>query len=49
LPNGVFCGFAGSVADAFYLFDGLETQLKKYPNQTLRGCIEYAKEWRTGK
>jgi ATP-dependent HslUV protease, peptidase subunit HslV len=49
LPNGVFCGFAGSVADAFYLFDGLETQLKKYPNQTLRACVEYAKDWRTGK
>ena len=25
LPNNVYCGFAGSVADAFYLLEGLET------------------------
>ena len=45
----VYCGFAGSLADAFSLLDGLEASLKKHPDQTLRACIEYAKEWRTGK
>ena len=45
----VYCGFAGSVADAFYLLEGLEQVMAKYPKQTLKSCIKYAKEWRTGK
>ncbi len=29
--------------------EGLEKVISKYPDQTLRSCITYAKEWRTGK
>ena len=47
-PN-IYCGFAGSLADALSLMDGLETVMNKYPKQTLRSCIKYAMEWRTGK
>jgi ATP-dependent HslUV protease subunit HslV len=47
-PN-IYCGFAGSLADAFSLMEGLETVMNKYPNQTLKSCINYAKQWRTGK
>lgn len=50
LENGTaVCGFAGSLADAFTLMEGLETVMAKYQDQTLRACIKYAKEWRTGK
>jgi len=37
------------VADAFTLLEGLEQVMSKYPKQTLKSCISYAKEWRTGK
>ena len=47
--GGIYCGFAGSVADAFALMEGLEKVMEKYPKQTLKSCIHYAKEWRTGK
>ena len=47
--NSVYCGFAGSLADAFALMEGLETVMNKYPKQTLKSCISYAKQWRTGK
>ena len=49
MSDGVYCGFAGSLADAFYLIEGLEQVMSKYPKQTLKSCISYAKEWRTGK
>jgi ATP-dependent HslUV protease, peptidase subunit HslV len=49
MNDGVYCGFAGSLADAFYLIEGLEQVMSKYPKQTLKSCISYAKEWRTGK
>ena len=49
LTGGTYCGFAGSVADAFALMEGLEQVMAKYPKQTLKSCINYAKEWRTGK
>lgn len=49
LAGGTFCGFAGSVADAFALMEGLQQVMSKYPKQTLKSCINYAKEWRTGK
>lgn len=49
LSGGIFCGFAGSVADAFTLMEGLEQIMQKYPSQTLKSCISYGKEWRTGK
>ena len=29
--------------------EGLEAVMSKYPNQTLKSCINYAKQWRTGK
>ena len=37
----------GSVADAFTLLEGLENMMVKYPDQTLKACIKYAKQWRT--
>ena len=37
------------MADAFALMEGLEAVMSKYPNQTLKSCINYAKQWRTGK
>ena len=49
LTDGIYCGFAGSLADAFTLMEGLETIMNKYPKQTLKSCITYAKQWRTGK
>lgn len=49
LADGIYCGFAGSLADAFTLMEGLETIMSKYPKQTLKSCINYAKQWRTGK
>lgn len=49
LSDNIYCGFAGSLADAFTLMEGLETVMNKYPNQTLKSCITYAKQWRTGK
>lgn len=49
LSDNIYCGFAGSLADAFTLMEGLETVMNKYPKQTLKSCITYAKQWRTGK
>lgn len=42
-------GFAGSTADAFTLFERLESKLEKHPNQLMRACVELAKDWRTDK
>ena len=42
-------GFAGATADAFTLFERLETKLEQYPNQLTRACVELAKDWRTDK
>ena len=45
---GVFlAGFAGATADAFTLFERLESKLERHPGQLLRACIELAKDWRT--
>ena len=49
LNENVVCGFAGSAADALTLVERIETQLEKYPNQTLRACVNVAKAWRTGR
>lgn len=49
LHDDIYCGFAGSLADCFTLMEGLETRIIKSNNQTLKACIDYAKEWRTGK
>lgn len=43
----VIAGFAGATADAFTLFERLETRLEQYPNQLMRACVEMAKDWRT--
>ncbi len=45
----VIVGFAGATADAFTLFERLETKLEQYPNQLTRACVELAKDWRTDK
>ena len=48
LGNGnVIGGFAGATADAFTLFERLEAQLEKHPDQLTRACVELAKDWRT--
>jgi ATP-dependent HslUV protease subunit HslV len=43
----VIGGFAGATADAFTLFERLETKLEQYPDQLMRACVELAKDWRT--
>ena len=43
----VIAGFAGATADAFTLFERLESKLEQYPTQLLRACVELAKDWRT--
>ena len=45
--NSVISGFAGSTADAFALFERLESKLEQYKNQLKRACVELAKDWRT--
>ncbi len=42
----VIAGFAGATADAFTLFERLETKLEQYPGQLMRACVELAKDWR---
>ncbi len=43
----VLAGFAGSVADAFALFDKFEGRLEQYRGNLARAVVELAKEWRT--
>jgi ATP-dependent HslUV protease subunit HslV len=45
----VLAGFAGSVADAFTLFEKYEEQLEKYQGNLVRAAVELAREWRTDK
>jgi ATP-dependent HslUV protease, peptidase subunit HslV len=45
--GGVIGGFAGATADAFTLFERLESKLEQYPGQLLRASVELAKDWRT--
>ena len=48
LGNGsILAGFAGATADAFTLFERLETKLERFPGQLTRACVELAKDWRT--
>ncbi len=50
LHNGkVIAGFAGSVADAFALFEKFEKKLEEYRGNLPRAAVELAKEWRTDK
>ncbi|MCL5290384.1 MAG: ATP-dependent protease subunit HslV [Firmicutes bacterium] len=45
----VLAGFAGSVADAFTLFEKFEARLEEYHGNMQRAAVELAKEWRTDK
>jgi ATP-dependent HslUV protease subunit HslV len=47
--GNVLTGFAGATADAFALFDRLESKLEKFSNNLMRACVELAKDWRTDK
>jgi len=47
--NKVLAGFAGSVADAFTLFERFEAKLKEHNWQLQRAAVELAKDWRTDK
>jgi ATP-dependent HslUV protease subunit HslV len=50
LFNGkVLAGFAGSVADAFTLFEKFEAYLEKFDGNLTRAAVELAKEWRSDK
>ncbi len=43
----ILAGFAGSVADAFTLFEKFEEKLERYPGNLSRAVVELAKDWRT--
>ena len=43
----ILAGFAGSVADAFTLFEKFEEKLERYPGNLSRAAVELAKDWRT--
>ena len=45
--GNVITGFAGATADAFTLFERLESKLEKFSNKLMRACVEMAKDWRT--
>lgn len=48
--NGkVWCGFAGSAADAFALLDRFGTKMDAFKGNLRRAAIELAKEWRSDK
>ncbi|WP_018660052.1 ATP-dependent protease subunit HslV [Heyndrickxia acidiproducens] len=50
LFNGkVLAGFAGSVADAFTLFEMFEGKLQEYNGNLTRAAVELAKMWRSDK
>jgi len=50
LFNGkVLAGFAGSVADAFTLFEKFEGKLEEFNGNLPRAAVELAKEWRSDK
>ena len=42
----IIAGFAGSVADAFALFDKFEARLTDCNGNLLRAAVEFAKDWR---
>jgi len=45
--GNVITGFAGATADAFTLFERLESKLEKASNNLMRACVDMAKDWRT--
>ena len=42
----IIAGFAGSVADAFSLFDKFEAKLSDCSGNLVRAAVEFAKDWR---
>jgi ATP-dependent HslUV protease, peptidase subunit HslV len=46
MDGKVLCGFAGSTADVFTLFDRFEAKLKEYSGDLTRAAVELAKDWR---
>lgn len=47
--NQVLCGFAGSTADAFSLFDMFERILDSKKGDLLKSVLEFSKQWRGDK
>ena len=47
--GSVIGGFAGATADAFTLFERLESKLDRHNGQLMRAAVELAKDWRTDK
>lgn len=45
----IVAGFAGSVADAFTLFQKFEEKLERYPGNLSRAAVELARDWRSDK
>jgi ATP-dependent HslUV protease subunit HslV len=45
----VIAGFAGATADAFTLFERLESKLEAFAGNLPRAAVELAKDWRTDK
>ncbi len=45
----VLAGFAGSVSDAFTLFERFEGKLNEFNKSLTRAAVELGKEWRTDK
>ena len=45
--RNVIAGFAGSTADAFTLFERLESKLEKHAGNLTRAAVELAKDWRS--
>ena len=45
--GAILAGFAGSVADAFALFEKFEEKLERFPGNLPRAAVELAKDWRT--
>ena len=45
----IICGFAGSTADAFTLFEKFEAKLEEFGGNLIRASVELAKDWRGDK
>jgi ATP-dependent HslUV protease subunit HslV len=45
----VLTGFAGSVADAFALYEKFEAKLKSNSGNLIKSAVDLAKDWRTNK
>ena len=45
----IICGFAGSTADAFTLFEKFEAKLEEFGGNLVRASVELAKDWRSDK